>query len=83
MTPFELDILLHYYCKGDDHNVVVENPSIWPETRKWFLDNDLLRLATDIEKQLGHESTYRTTNRANILIEHILDLPLPEYRMPL
>lgn len=72
-----MNILLHYYCRADEHEVVQDNPPIWAETRKWFLENDLLKRSTD-----GGAATYKTTARANVLIEHILALPLPEYRMP-
>ena len=82
MTPYELDILLHYYCMGDDHPELGHASRMWNETREMLMDNHLLRLATDAEKRSGATATYRTTARANVWLEHILALPLPEYRMP-
>ena len=76
MTPFELDILLHYYSCGGEHEAVRDNVMIWPETRTWFLENGLL------EAWDGDHQSYRTTARANCLIEHILALPLPVWTMP-
>ena len=76
MTPFELDILLHYYSCGGEHQFVESNPPIWAETRNGFLENGLLELFD------GDHQSYRTTARANCLIEHILNLPLPIWTMP-
>lgn len=78
MTPFELDILLHYYCIAGDHEVVLRNPPVWAETRKWMFDEGLLVPTIDNRSC----ATYTTGKRANVLIEHILNLPLPEYQMP-
>ena len=78
MTPFELDILLHYYCRGDDHRVVSENPPIWKETRQMFLDENLLRQRSHTER----DNSYAITERSKVLIEHILSLPLPKWTMP-
>ncbi len=75
MTPFELDILLHYYACCDDHPVVLNNPPIWWETRQWMLDEGLLVVANAI-------SSYKIGERGKVLIDHITNLPLPVWRMP-
>jgi hypothetical protein len=77
MTPFELDILLHYYSVCSEHEVVSKNPPIWAGTRDWFLKESLLELSDG-----KHPASYKTTRRANIFIEHILELPLPDWKMP-
>lgn len=33
MTPFELDILIHYYSFQTEHPVVENNPPIWGSTK--------------------------------------------------
>ena len=77
MTPFELDILLHYYAQATEHPVVFENPPIWAETRNRLLDEGLL-----VKAPSDYGATYKTGARANVLIEHIINLPLPEWKMP-
>lgn len=78
MTPFELDILLHYYSCAGDHPVVQNNPPIWSETREMFLKYGLLSIATE------GTATYKRTERLTVYIDHICSLPLPvqEWRMP-
>ena len=81
MTPFELDILFHYYVSPIEHRVVIDNPPIWARTRQWFLDENLLQ----VRKQHSiHGATYEVTGRAMCLINHIMALPLPvnDWRMP-
>jgi hypothetical protein len=79
MTPFELDILLHYYARADEHHAVVENPPIWRESRQWFIDSNLLKARTDLRA-----NSYEVTERGKVYIEAILALPLPvaTWRMP-
>lgn len=77
MTPFELDILLHYYCIAGDCRACVENVPIWAETRDKFLDQHLLELGKH-----PRQETYQLGDRGKVFIEHILSLPLPEWRMP-
>ena len=74
MTPFELDILLHYYSIAEDHPVVNRKPPIWPETRKAFLDEGLMELVPMGEVRWA---TYRLTERGQAYIKAILEVPLP------
>ena len=74
MTPFEIDILLHYYVSPDRHRVEIDNPPIWRETRQWFLDNDLLRHR---EPTIKSDASYEVTERGKAWIEHVCSLPLP------
>ncbi len=73
MTPFELDILLHYYGHADDHPVVARNPPIWKETRDAFREKGLLETDTTMEST----ATYRLTERGKAYIDAMLALPLP------
>lgn len=73
MTPFELEILLHYYSRADDHPVMFQNPPIWPETRDRFMDNALLA-----KSPVGYMSpAYVLTNRGHAFIRDVLKTPLP------
>lgn len=74
MTPFELDILLHYFACADDHPVVHRNPPIWPETRDAFIAEDLM---ADNLPDSGRTATYRLTERGRAYIEFVLAVPLP------
>ncbi len=73
LTPFELDILLHYHSIAGDCRACVDNVPIWAETRNWMLENDLLRHAGGIGN-----ATYILGPRGQCFIDHILSLPLPK-----
>ncbi len=74
MTPFELDILLHYYAIREDHPVVDRQPPIWPETCDAFLNEGLIEIIPVVQRQY---CTYRLTERGKAYIEHVLAVPLP------
>lgn len=78
MTPFELDILLHYHSICDEHSACLANVPIWKETRDWMLKEGLLIPANGTR---GY-ATYRTGERAEVLLAHIFSLPLPMWQMP-
>lgn len=42
MTPFEIDILMWYHARAEDHPVVMKDPPIWQATRDWFMAEGLL-----------------------------------------
>lgn len=76
MTPFELDILLHYYACADDHGVVnTTSPPIWDQTRESLFSDGLL---TDRmwAGQSSH-SKYVLTSKGRAYIDHLLQIPLP------
>ena len=75
MTPFELDILLHYYCRADDHPSMRNPPPIWAETIRDLYDAQLLTGE-------GIVTIHKITERGRVLIAHMLSLPLPEWKMP-
>lgn len=74
MTPFELDILLHYYAHVDDHPVMFDRPPIWPETRDAFKAQGLL---AEKDPDSDRKALYHLTNRGRAYIEAILAMPLP------
>ena len=74
MTPFELDILLHYYSCIDDHEVTRRNPPIWPSTMAALKECGLL---AEREEPLSDQSLYYLTDRGHAYIEAVLEVPLP------
>ena len=71
MTPFETEILLHYYSRNIDHEVVLKNPPIWAETRDMMLRSDLLiKVQSDMR-------SYDIGERGRVWIEHVLKTPPP------
>lgn len=74
MTPFEIDILMHYFARGGDHAVVRSNPPIWPETRDMFLREGLLAVAEP--NDLG--ATYEITERGTVYARALTTVPLPK-----
>lgn len=78
MTPFELDILLHYYGHADDHSVMFDNPPIWTATRDAFKAEELL--GERPAGKSGSDSLYYLTDRGKAYIEAVLAVPLPVSR---
>ena len=72
MTPFELDILLHYHCIAKDCRACVENVPIWPQTRDWMLSEGLLKTPSRMDSR-----TYDLTERGEAYIQAVLAMPLP------
>ena len=76
MTPFEIEILMHYYTRGGDPDVVRDNPPIWPETRVRFLDEKLLELMP-VDYRRDDPATYMLTQRGQAYIKALMRVPLP------
>ena len=74
MTPFELEVLMHYYVTPAPHRVELENPPVWAAMRDWFIAEDLLKART--ERTRG-DGTYLVTERGAAYVEHVLQTPLP------
>lgn len=77
MTPFELDILLHYYAHTVDHPVVEENPPIWAETLDAFLSEKLLQHNPKVPPPGYSGRIYCLTERGRAYIGFVLEVPLP------
>lgn len=75
MTPFELEILLHYYCHVDDCNAYLRNPPIWPETRDRFIADGLLGLVPTGEVS---DAVYRIMPRGRAFVDALQRVPLPQ-----
>jgi hypothetical protein len=86
MTPFEIDVLMHYHCHADDHKCVISPPPIWRTTIDRFIEEDLIELVPEAERTRGHLTsftsfqTYRLTERGHAYCESLKRVPLPELR---
>ena len=76
MTPYKLDILLHYYAIAEDHPATRGEQKIWQHTYAWFKDQNLMELAPP-EKEPSYIH-YKLTSRGKAYIQHLLSCPLPE-----
>ena len=77
MSPYEIEILLHYYACLDDHPQMYSPPPIWRDTINWFLQNQLLQ-----DNGKADDAAYKITERGNVLIRAMCALPLPVWTMP-
>jgi len=75
MTPFELEILLHYHCIAADHRACVENVPIWAGTRDAFIAEGLLVTPSRLRSR-----TYDLGERGEAYIKAVLATPLPVQR---
>lgn len=83
MTPFEIDILLWYHCRAEDHPVVTDGRArqegLARETIQSFLDRGLLRLMaprSDMQPRLA----YALTDRGDAYCRALQLVPLPDAR---
>lgn len=74
MTPFEIDILMHYCCSPEDHSVVSSNPPIWRETLARFVSEGLLEIPDNPSE---YSATYKATDRCRAYIKGLCNVPLP------
>jgi hypothetical protein len=72
MTPYEIDILLWYYARCEDHPDKVRNPPVWKPTIDGFLDANLLHIAVD------PDCLYALTERGGVYVQALMRVPLPE-----
>lgn len=71
MTPFEIDILLHYATTRGDHPLIDNPPPIWGRTITEFLEMGLLATGTD------GVTAYVATDRLRAYAEALQRVPLP------
>jgi hypothetical protein len=71
MTPFEIDVLLHYYTRPTDHEVLQRNPPIWTETRTRFVADGLLEVSSN------RCTAFKITDRGRAYVEALQRVPLP------
>lgn len=70
MTPFEIDILLWYHCRAEDHPHTRNPPPIWSITRENLISDGLL-------ERTDGDMTLRPTERLHVYCEALSRVPLP------
>lgn len=73
MTPLELEILLHYYCKARDYR---DGDFSFPAVREAiesFVRYEKLLVSTPCS-----DSAYVITDRGKFYVDHLLNQPLPK-----
>lgn len=75
MTPYELEILLHYYWHATDHPDMTNPTPLWRETIGKFLEQELLEQQAD-----PCDALYTLTERGHVYMDAVLGVTLPERR---
>lgn len=73
MTPYEIEIMLHYHTTPNDHPDMGRNPPVWKPTIDGLMEKGLL-LRTDRQGR----SCYLATERGQVYVMALCDYPLPE-----
>lgn len=73
MTPFEIDILLHYATTRGDHMHMFNPPPIWRETMDRFIELGLLERGSGV----AGDACYVKTARLEAYAEALQRVPLP------
>ena len=76
MSPYKLNIMLHYYARTNDHPDIVRNPPIWRPTIESFMRDGLLEVGDKLEDA----AVYRITARGRAFCEALTLVPLPEHQ---
>jgi len=73
MTPFEIEILLHYYAKAGDCAICLNDQVPWRSCRDTLIRSELLKWG-------GPEASpkYAITDRGRAYVEGLIQVPLPE-----
>lgn len=74
MTPLQIEILLHYYCHGNDYRDGDFSAPAVREAIDVFKEIKMLEQDTDPRSP----RTYRATPRCNYYVEYLCRIPLPE-----
>ena len=78
MVPYEIDILLWYHTRAEDHPDLYRRPPIWPETIRRFVDEGLLWCSTEDERNHPtHPMAYQMLPRGNAYCDALQAVPLP------
>ena len=83
-SPFELDILLWYHTRCEDHEAM-RRASSWPETIHKFIEMGLMRPTSEGERAAatvlgaGVPPKFRMTDKGNVYVrDGLCTVPLPE-----
>lgn len=85
MTPYEIELLLHIYSRGDDHPDEKRMPPVYQPTIAAFLEEKLIEPNPACSPPGTPQKTYVTTKRGKAYVELGLmrvTLPVKEWRIP-
>lgn len=74
LTPYEIEIVLHYYYSPEEHPECAGNSPAWRSSVDMLLAEGVLQLRKE-PSQYG--ATYESTERSRVYIEALKDVPLP------
>src|SRR5687768_9167382 len=75
VSPYEINVILHYYSRVGDHDDMERNPPGWGQTMALFTDNGLIRRA--VYRDERHPRCYELTERGTAYCEALQRVPLP------
>lgn len=78
MTPYEIDILLWYYARCEDHPDIQRNPPIWSPTMSSFLQHELIQPSD--KNGIRKDMCYELTPRGVAYVEALQTVPLPRHQ---
>lgn len=76
MSPYEIDILLWYHARCEDHPDIRRDPPIWQPTMRMFVEEGLLRCPSD-PNGIRKDMCYEPTARLHFYVDAICSIPLP------
>lgn len=79
MTPYEINVLLHYHYSTVDHPDMFSNPPIWRPTIDAFIVAGLIKIALVDKRQ------YHITEKGRMYVDDGLcqvPLPVASWRIP-
>lgn len=76
MTPLVLDIIMHYYARGNDYRDGDFSAPAVAEARGALLAKSIIREATPEENFDGMQE-YRLTDRGHAYVEKVLSIEFP------
>lgn len=79
VSPYEIDILLWYHTRAEDHPDTERQPQIWRPTMQRFLEQGLLEFISEHERDATYPMMYRPTDRCRAYCEALCSVPLPEH----
>jgi hypothetical protein len=80
MTPYEIEVMLHYNCIAIDHPDIHKNPPVWRPTVNSMLDKGMLK-RTDVGNA---DTAYQITEKGRAYVDHLclVDIPICKWVQP-
>jgi len=73
MTPYEIEILLHYHCRASDWDGSGRGNNLYRFTMDHFIDSGLLKKGAD-----DADIEFQSTDRLHVYVEKLCSVRLPE-----